>query len=131
VSTALSRPADRYGTAGPLRRRLRLALVALVVLAAVAGLLYVAIGQARQPVSFEVQAHQVVDDSTVLITFSVTQPVGHRARCRLQALSSGAAQVGLTIVTVGPSKVTSTSQSATIRTQQRATTATVDTCTPL
>lgn len=132
MTTAPARPADRYGAPGPWRRRVRTGAVVLVVAAALTWLLWAALFQAsRQSLTFETQGHDVLDDSRITVTFTVTQPVGDRARCRIQALSSGAARVGLAVVDVGPSERPSTRQQVTVRTQQRAVTGTVAECTAL
>jgi Domain of unknown function (DUF4307) len=132
VTAAPTRPAERYGDAGPWRRRVRTGVVVLVAAVALVWLLWVALSQARQQqLTFDTQGHQVLDDSRIVVTFTVTQPVGDRARCHIKALSSGAAQVGLAVVDVGPSPRPSTRQQVTVRTQQRAVTGSIDDCTKI
>jgi hypothetical protein len=103
-------------------------LVVVVAAAVLAWLLWAALAQAQKGVSTETHGYRVVDGATVLVTFEVTKDPAATARCRVQALSSAAAQVGLAVVEVGPSSRASTTRTVTVRTQQRAVTGQVESC---
>jgi hypothetical protein len=129
VSTPPGRPAERYGPPpSPLRRRLLLAAVAVLAGAGLAWVVWAGLASADQDVRFGTQGYDVVDDSTVLVTFTVVKDPGATARCQVEALSSTFAQVGLTTVDVGPAPQRGATASATVRTQERATTGRVQAC---
>ena len=131
MTTTPARPAGRYGEPGPVRRRLARAGVVVLVAAVLAWLVWVALVQARPQVTTQVQGHRVLDDTRVQVTFALTKEPGQTVRCRVEALSSAAAQVGLAVLEVGPTPRASSVQTVLVRTQQRATTGDVQGCDPV
>lgn len=125
------RPADRYGDrTSPVRRRLGLAAVALLVVTFLGWLLWAAAGAADRDVRWDDVGYVIVDDTTVEVTFSVVKDPGATAVCTLQALNSQYGQVGLTTVEVGPAPEAGVVRTATVRTAERAVTGLVDSCQP-
>lgn len=125
-------PAGRYGgpdAARPAVRRRRLAVAVVVLLAA--GVAYaVWFGfEARDQATFRTQGYSVQDDTHVEVTFSVTKPKDGTADCQVEALSSGAAQVGLAPAVVGPARTTVTTVRKVVRTSERAVTGQPISCT--
>ena len=128
MTTAPLRPPGRYGApVAPWRRRLLLVLGLLAGAAALAWLTWVALAAADR-VHFDTQGYEVVDDATVLVTFSVVKDADEQVECTVEALSSGSAQVGLAVVDVGPADGATSVHTVTVRTQQRAVTGQVRTC---
>jgi hypothetical protein len=123
------RPAERYGDV-PSRRRRRVVVAAVAVLAVVgvAFVVWAGLAAAQREVRWDDVGYRVVDDTTVELTFNVVKDPGATVECRLQALSGSFAQVGLATVEVGPAPERAVQRTATIRTQERAVTAVVDTC---
>lgn len=118
-------PAGRYGERAPagraVRRRRLVVAVAVLVAGGVAYAVWFGVG-ARDRATFRSQGYEVVDDTRVEVTFSVTKPEGGTADCQVEALSSGAAQVGLARAEVGPSRTAATTVTTLVRTSERAVT---------
>ncbi|SDQ69366.1 DUF4307 domain-containing protein [Quadrisphaera sp. DSM 44207] len=132
MSTPLRRPADRYGEAGaPRRRRRVVAGVAVLAAAALAWVVWAGLAAAGREVRWETQGYDVVDDGTVVVTFTVAKDPEATARCEVEALSSTFARVGLTSADVGPAPQRGATATATVRTQERAVTGQVRECTVL
>lgn len=125
-------PSGRYGEPGPARRRTAhrrlVAAVAVLLAAGVAYAVWFGV-EARDQATFRSQGYEVVDDTRVEVTFSVTKPKGGTADCQVEALSSGSAQVGLITVPVGPSDETAVTVRAVLVTSERATTGQPVACT--
>ncbi|MGQ7294835.1 DUF4307 domain-containing protein [Quadrisphaera sp. KR29] len=124
------RPAGRYGDRGPVRRRVRLVVSVALGLALAAWAVWAGLGSASGHVQADEQSYQVVDDSTVVVVFSVAKPAEAEVVCRVQALSSTSAVVGLQEVPVTAGDGASSVHRVTVRTQQRAVTGVVDACRP-
>jgi len=122
--------ADRYGrSSSALARRLGRLGIALLALLALAAAIYVALVFARVPVRWDDVGFKVEGPSSTQITFDVTMRPGAQAVCRVQALSSSYAEVGVLDVPVGPSEHRTSRYVETIPTAEEAVTAVVDTCT--
>ena len=78
--------------------------------------------EARDRATFRTQGYALIDDTHVEVTFTVSKPQEATAECQVEALSSGAAQVGLRSVTVGPAAATATTVTTVVRTSERAVT---------
>lgn len=119
------RPAERYGEhpgAPAHRRRLLAAAGALLVAAGIGYAAWVGASSAGE-VRFAVQGYEHLDEAGRLqVVFTVTKPPGASAVCEVEALSSGAARVGLTSVEVPPAAQASVTVTAQVRTSERATT---------
>lgn len=126
-----TRPPDRYGDV-PSPHRRRLVVGAVVVLAA-AFLLWVLWAGARvaaREVRWSDVGYDVVDDTTVEVTFTVVKDPGSSAVCTIEALNSRHAQVGLATVEIGPAEERGVVRTTTVRTAERAVTGVVDRCNP-
>lgn len=128
MSSAPSRPAGRYGEPGPLRRRARLLVVVALVVLLSAWVVWVGLDRALGRVDAQVQGFDVVDDSTVLVTFSLTKGADEDVTCRVAALSSTSAHVGLREEHYGAEAGASSVQTVSVRTQQRAVTGVLEGC---
>ena len=124
------RPAERYGD-GPSPRR-RLVLGGVVVLAAVflAWVVWAGLHLAQREVRWSDVGYDVVDDTTVEVTFTVVKDPGSSAVCTIEALNARHAQVGLATVEIGPADERGVVRTATVRTAERAVTGVVDRCAP-
>lgn len=115
-------PEGRYGAPGPARRRTaRRRLVVAVAVLLAGGVAYaVWFGvEARDQATFRSQGYRVLDDTHVEVTFTVSKPKDGTADCQVEALSSGAAQVGLAPVRVGPSRTGATTVTTVVRTSEK------------
>ncbi|WP_194902687.1 DUF4307 domain-containing protein [Quadrisphaera sp. INWT6] len=124
------RPADRYGDPGPLRRRLRLAVVVGLAVALSAWAVWAGLGLATDRIDAQEQSFDVVDDSKVVVVFSVAKRADQDVVCTVEALSSTSARVGVQQVPVGADAGATSVQTVTVLTQQRATTGVVKGCAP-
>ena len=118
-------PQGRYGASGgasPALRRRRLVVAVAVLLAGGVGYAVWFGVEARDQATFRSQGYDVTDDTHVEVTFTVSKPKDATAVCQVEALSSGAAQVGLASVPVGPSRTTATTVTTVVRTSERAVT---------
>jgi Domain of unknown function (DUF4307) len=121
-------PDDRYGrTLSPVRRRVGVAVLMLVVAAALGWFAWSAYSGRGSATGTDV-GFVVVDDGTVRVTFDVTKPKDATATCIVQAMDSGFGVVGTVRVRVGPSEHGVVRQTATVRTTNRATTGGVTSC---
>jgi hypothetical protein len=123
-------PADRYGALPtPLqrRRRLRIAVVAAVLLA-VLTLVWVGRAVLAVPVRTQDVGFAVVDDSAVDVTFIVGATPGSVVQCRLRALSPSFAEVGVRDVVIGPMAHASVQVTTRVATSERATMGQVQRC---
>lgn len=122
--------AERYGRSpSALARRLGRVGIGLLALVALGVAVWVSLVFANQPVRWDDVGYRVDGPASTEITFDVTMAPGSTAQCRVQALSSSYAQVGVLDVVVGPSERRSTRYTETIATAEEAVTAVVDTCT--
>jgi hypothetical protein len=130
-------PADvlaaRYGRrpkrAGRPWYRQPVKLVAAIVGAALvlAYGVWLSIDQSRGPAYTEI-SHEVIDDSTAEIRFSVTRGAGVAVRCQVHALDDTSAEVGLVQVDFPASDDTEVQQTVQVRTTSRAVTVGVESC---
>ena len=121
-------PSQRYGRAlSPSRRRIGLAVVALVVAATVGWFAWAAYSGRESATGTDV-GFTVVDDGAVRVTFDVTKPKHATATCTVEAMDRGFAVVGTVQVRVGPAEHGVVRQTATVRTTNRATTGQVTSC---
>jgi len=122
--------ADRYGRSTSARaRRLGRAGIGLLGLVGLGVALWVAVSFADQPVRWDDVGYRVDGPASTQITFDVIMAPGEVATCRVQALSSSYAQVGVLDVVVGPADRRTSRYVETIPTAEEAVTAIVDTCT--
>jgi hypothetical protein len=122
-------PPDRYGRA-PSRAR-RLALLAGIGLLAVLGLAWVVwagLGQASADVRWTDLGYRVIDDSRVTVTYDVGKDPGATAVCSLRAIDQYKSAVGITRVTIGPTRERVTRRTDPVRTSARAVTGVVQDC---
>lgn len=129
VAPAPRPPAGRYGpepTDGT-RRLQRLALAALVVVAMVV-IGWIGSGVVRDPVIWQDVGYRVDGPGSTEVTFDVTTPLGTAATCRVQALSSSYAQVGVLDVPVPVAQTRTRRVTVTIPTVELAVTAVVEGC---
>lgn len=129
--TAGAPPAGRYGrTPTPGRRRAALAALAVLVVAGLALVLWIGLGQAGKPVTWTEVGFRVDGPASTDITFDVTKDPGATAVCRVQAMSDRYAEVGVQSVEVGPAGTRTQRVTTTIPTAQEAVTAVVLSCEP-
>ena len=129
MSTAPALPPGRYGApAAPWRRRALLVVGLVAAAVALAWLVWASLAAASRATA-DTQGYEVVDDATVLVTFSVVKGADDRVACTVEALSAGSAQVGLAVVDVGPEDGATSVHTVTLRTQERAVTGRVRECT--
>jgi hypothetical protein len=129
ASPTPARPAARYGDVpSPGRRRAVLAVIAALALAGVAFVVWAGLASAQREVRWDDVGYEVLDDTTVTVTFNVVKDPDATVECRLKALNGSFAEVGLATVEVGPAAERAVQRTATIRTQERAVTAVVDRC---
>lgn len=122
--------AERYGRApSPRARRLGRAGIVLLALVGLGVALWVALAFADQDVRWDDVGYRVDGPTSTQITFDVHMHPGDTATCRVQALSSNYAEVGVLDVVVGPSDRRTGRYVETIPTAEEAVTAIVDTCT--
>ncbi len=122
--------AERYGRSPSARARLLGRLgIGLLALVALGVAVWVALVFADQPVRWDDVGYRVDGPASTQITFDVIMAPGATAHCRVQALSSSYAQVGVLDVVVGPSEGRTSRYVETIATAEEAVTAIVDTCT--
>ncbi len=121
---------ERYGRTTSVRRR-RLALAAGVVAAALAlaWLVWAGLGGNGASVSSTDVGFRIVGDSAVAFTYDVSKDPSRSATCTLQALDRSNGTVGITTVTIGPSRQQVTRTTSTIRTSAEAVNAVVRECT--
>jgi hypothetical protein len=128
VSTAQP-PAGRYGPAASPARR-RAARIGIGVLAAIGVgiVVWIGLGAAGTDVRWNEVGYKIDGSTAVEITFDVIQDPGSVASCRVQALSSSHAEVGVQQITVGPSSEQTTRVTTTVPTAEEAVTAVVHGC---
>ena len=128
MTTAPALPPGRYGRPTvPWRRRALLALGLVAAAVALAWLAWASLAAAGRTTA-DTQGYEVVDDATVLVTFSVVKGADESVECTVEALSAGSAQVGLVVVEVGPDDGATSVHTVTLRTQERAVTGRVREC---
>ncbi|GAB3467279.1 DUF4307 domain-containing protein [Kineococcus endophyticus] len=109
------------------RRPVRLAAAVVGGVLVLAYGAWLAVSQSQGP-SFTEISHQVVDDRTAEIRFSVTRPAGTEVRCQVHALDASSSEVGLVQVDVPASSATDVQESVQVRTTSRAVTVGVESC---
>lgn len=129
VAPAPRPPAGRYGPepTDATRRLQRLGLAALVVVAMLV-IGWVGSGVLRDPVQWQTVGYRVDGATSTEVTFDVTTDVGRSATCRVQALSSSYAQVGVLDVPVPPADHRTRRVTVTVPTVELAVTGVVDGC---
>lgn len=132
VAPAPRTPVGRYGPepTAATRRLRRWGLAALVVVTMLV-LGWVGSGVLRDPVQWKTIGFRVDGAASTQVTFDVTTDPGVGATCRVQALSSSYAQVGVLDVEVPPADDRTRRVTVTVSTVQEAVSATVDACSPL
>ena len=123
------RPADRYGGATPpWHRSVARLLTTLVVLAALAWVVWAGLHQGNRAVRWDDVGFRITGDSQVLVTFDVIKDPATTVTCRLEALNDKFAVVGVAHVEVGPSAGDVSRQTAPVTTQEQAVTGVVRRC---
>ncbi len=128
--TATSLPPGRYAPAptrrGP-RRAVVVTLLALLVAAAVAVLVWLGLAQ-NTGVSVETYGYSVKNAQSVEVTFSVTTKPGTPVVCTIEALNEAHAQVGSKDVRISAATEEVMRYTATVATAERAVTGIADSC---
>jgi hypothetical protein len=127
VTSSAQRPADRYGTPSPGRRKAGIVLIGLIVGSALAWVAWAAWFHSRPVVTSDLLSFEVLSDHEA----TATVKVGMRGeadedgvRCKVQAVAADHSSVGdLSFV---PQEGTNT---VTVRTERRATAVTLEGCT--
>jgi len=88
---------------------------------------WLSIDMSRGPSYTEI-SHQILDDRTAEIRFSVTREAGVAIRCQVHALNDSSSEVGLLQVDFPASEDTEVQQSVQVRTTSRAVTVGVESC---
>lgn len=129
VAPAPRPPVGRYGPepTDATRRLQRVGLAALVVVAMVV-LAWVGSGVLRDPVQWRDVGYKVEGPDATRVTFDVTSDVGTAATCRVVALSSSYAQVGVLDVTVPSADHRTRRTTVTVPTVELAVTGVVEGC---
>ena len=129
VAPAPRPPVGRYGPepTAATRRLQRVGLAALVVVAMIV-LAWVGSGVLRDPVQWRDVGYKVEGPGSTRVTFDVTSDVGTAATCRVVALSSSYAQVGVLDVTVPPADHRTRRTTVTVPTVELAVTGGVEGC---
>lgn len=132
VAPAPRPPAGRYGPepTDATRRLQRLGLAALVVVAMLV-LGWTGAGVMRDPVQWQDVGYRVDGPSATEVTFDVTTAVGTAVTCRVQALSSSYAQVGVLDVPVPAAQTRTRRVTVTVPTVELAVTGVVQGCAPV
>ena len=128
--TATALPPGRYGPAPDPRRRRRTvaALVALGVLG-VAVVVWLGLGAAQTPVHWSPVGFRIDGAESVEVTYDVTRlDPSMTVECRVEALNTSHAQVGVVVVEVPPSSDGTVRRTTTVRTSEPAVTGVVDSC---
>ena len=123
------RPADRYGDgAQPWHRSGARVLTAVLVVAALAWVVWAGLHQSNRAVRWNDVGFRISGDSQVLVTFDVVKEPAATVTCRLEALNARFAVVGVAHVEVGPSADDVNRQTAPVTTQEQAVTGVVRRC---
>ena len=132
VAPAPRPPAGRYGPepTDTTRRLQRLGLAAAVVVVMVL-LAWIGAGVMRDPVQWQDVGYRVDGPTSTEVTFDVTTRPGAAATCRVQALSSSYAQVGVLDVPVPPAETRTRRVTVTVPTVELAVTGVVQGCEPV
>lgn len=120
------RPDDRYGRPPSRRSRLLVGVIAGVVL--LAGVIFVGVRFADQPVRADTISYRHLDDAHISLTFQVTARPGTEVSCSVQALDRTRGQVGFTQVRLPAQSAEQTVHSVDIATQGTAVSAQVTGC---
>jgi hypothetical protein len=129
TSSPAARPAQRYGDRGPSRRRpLLIGLAALAVAVGVGFAGWVAVVQARKPVTWSDARVTVLDAARTDVSYTVTAAAGQVVVCTIQVLNDGRAVVGRVDVRIGPSADRTISVTTPVPTTERAAGAEVRAC---
>jgi cytoskeletal protein RodZ len=119
----------RYGRARRGRRPLLLGIIAVVVLAGLVWLLWVAFVQSNPPVSSRLIGFKVDSATSATATIQVDRSKDVEASCRLQAKAADFSIVGEVTLTVPADSPRSQSLEATVTTQRDATAVVLVGCT--
>jgi hypothetical protein len=88
---------------------------------------WLSVDQSQGPSYTEI-SHEILDDQTAQIRFSVTRGAGVAVRCQVHALDDSSSEVGLLQVDFPASDDTEVQQSVQVRTTSRAVTVGVESC---
>ncbi|PRY15213.1 DUF4307 domain-containing protein [Kineococcus rhizosphaerae] len=125
--------AARYGRRPPrsgppwYRRPARLAAAVVGAALVLAYGVWLAVAQSQGPSYTEI-SHEVLDDRTAQIRFSVTRDPGTAVRCQVHALDDSSSEVGLLQVDVPASPERDVEETVQVRTTSRAVTVGVESC---
>jgi len=122
-------PAGRYGPEPSARRRLAARVgTGLLALLAVVTAVWIGLGNAAAPVTWDDVGYTVRGPERVDVTFRVTKDPDATARCTVTALSQSYAEVGVVQVDVGPADGRTVERTVEVGTQELAVTGVVDRC---
>ena len=125
--------AERYGRRARdggtpwYRRPVHLGLAVLGAVLVLGYGVWVSVAQSQGPAYSEI-SHQILDDRTAEIRFSVTREPGTAVRCQVHALDEGSSEVGLLQVDIPASTERDVQESVQVRTTSRAVTVGVESC---
>ncbi|WP_194164880.1 DUF4307 domain-containing protein [Pseudactinotalea sp. HY158] len=118
---------DRYGAPRQTHRTtVRIAWAAGIVGALV--MAWIMWGAFRPTVHNQLVGFDVSDPALTSVTFNVIKPADRSARCTVEALNTGFAQVGVLQVEVGPAQEDLVTLHREVRTSEPATTAIISSC---
>ncbi len=118
---------ERYGAPRATHRTIvRIAWVTGVIGAMV--LAWIMWGAFRPTVHSELVSFDVSDPTVTEVSFNVVKPAERAARCTVEALNTGFAQVGVRTIDIAPAEHDQVRVETQIRTSESATTAIIDSC---
>lgn len=124
-----SRTDGRYGAPRPGRRPGTVALVVVLGTLFVGWVVWAALGAADPGPRADVTAFRIVSDDEIEVRVTASTGTDGRFDCSVQALDRTREVVGVAAVALGTGKEGRTQRWATVRTRDRAVTATVGRCT--
>jgi hypothetical protein len=128
MSSATTRPDDRYGSAAPRRRPGVVAAVVVLATAFVGWVVWAALGAAAPAATGQVTGFRVTGPHAVQVSLAVAGDQG-RLACTVQALDRTREVVGVTTASARVGRSGQARTTVVVRTRARAVTAVVDGCT--